>query len=149
MNGAQFAKASRIRVPNDMRKVAEGTPGTQEVARVAQNDFGVKKIAITTTHGQEALEYALSGQFVQLLFIGTADGDQCYVAVSDVTGGEVDRAVVAANNSSTPANSVKSGAPVISGQGWINYQLPEWDRGKVAYLIHEGSAAGTLFLNPG
>lgn len=142
---AQFTKASRIRLPNDIRKLAAGVAGTQEVARVAANDFGVKKIAVTTTHGQEALEYAWSGQFVYFIFDGAA-GDVVHLAATDVSGGEVDRAASATNNTTTPANVSKAGVPVFADQGPTPFQLPEWDRNQTGYLLHEGSAAGTLYM---
>lgn len=146
MISAVVVNAVRIRIPNDIRKVQEGTAGTQEVARVAQNDFGVKKITVTMSHAQEAIEYAWSGQMVQLMYIGTNAGDICHVAFSDTTGGEVSSAASASNNSTVAANTLKAGAPIISGER-VPFTIPSWgEKNKVCYLIHEGSAAGTLYM---
>lgn len=131
MSGAQLIKASRIRIPNDVGRT--------------QNDFGSKKIAVTTTHGQEALAKEWSGQYVYLVF-DASSGDIVHVAASKTTGGEVDRSAAASNNSTTPANVLKVGLPIFADGQPVHVQLPTWDNHETGYLIHEGSASGTLYM---
>lgn len=142
---AQNVKATYIRIPNDFggNPAVVGTPRTQ-------NDFGTRKIATATTHSQEALDNQWSGAYVAVRwFGGTAGTDYVDLALTKrPTGGEVDRSVVATNNTAAPPVSptLLVGARVVSGDGWTHFQLPEWDRNEYGFLLHESSASGTLIL---
>lgn len=126
MSSALLAKAIKIRLPNDNGRTV--------------NDFGVRKIAVTTSHGQSTLLVEWAGRIVKALFIGSS-GDLCHIAFSQTTGGEVDRSVAA----TTEGPVAKVGWPLQHGIAEHLF-VPDFDVNKTGYLIHEGSAAGTLYL---
>lgn len=126
MSSALHAKALKIRLPNDNGRTA--------------NDFGVLKIAVTTSHGQSPLPAEYAGRFVVMLFVATS-GDTCHFGFSQTTGREVDTSVSA----TTAGASAKVGWPAQHGIE-IHRFVPDYDVNVTGYLIHEGSAAGTLYL---
>ncbi len=127
MSSALEAKALKIRMPNDSGRNA--------------NDFGVKKIAVTTSHGQSAFANEWAGRFVKMLFVATS-GDTCHIGWSRVTGGEVDTSVSA----TTAGATAKVGWPLQ--HGIVEHIFVPENAGNKddQYLIHEGSAAGTLYV---
>lgn len=133
MTSVLVAKAIKIRFPND-------TPPNGATAASTANEFGVMKIAVTTTHGQSELPDSWNGRFVKALAIG-ASGDLCHVAFSKTTGREVDRAVAA----TTAGATTKVGWPLQHGIVEHLF-VPAWDRPEQGFLIHESSAALTLYL---
>lgn len=139
---AQGVKASYIRIPNDFGRNVLGTDLR------TQNDFGAKKITVSTSSAVEALNQEYSGQFVFLRFFGAAGTDYVEIALTKrSSGAEIDTAVASSNNASTPASTLKVGARFMSGEAYVQVQLPEWDRNEIAYLVHEGSSAGTIFFH--
>lgn len=127
MSSALLAKAIKIRLPNDN-------------GASAANEFSVMKIAVTTSHGQSELPDSWNGRFVKALVIG-ASGDLAHVAFSRTTGGEVDRSVSA----TTAGATLKVGWPLQHGIVEHLF-VPAWDKPQQGFLIHEGSAAVTLYL---
>ncbi len=119
------AKAIKIRIPSDVGRTA--------------NDFGVKKIAVTTSHAQTELAAEWGGRFVKALFIGTS-GDTCHIGFSRTTGREVDTS----ESATTAGATDQVGWPIQHGIV-EHFFVPDNDVA-VQYLIHEGSAAGTLYL---
>jgi hypothetical protein len=68
--------------------------------------------------------------------------------VSITAAAEVDTAVAATNNQSTPTIALKVGMPVPPST-MMRVHLPDWDETAQAYLIHEGTAALTLYVGKG
>jgi hypothetical protein len=112
----------------------------------AANDFGWIKVSVGTTHSREALPSEFKNQYVYL--VNTHASAFAEVAVSISSTAEVDTAVAATNNTTTPTIAPKVGTP-IPPNSFVRLHLPEWDESATAYLIHEGTAALTLYLGKG
>lgn len=123
-------KALKIRAANDNGRTAE--------------DFGVLKLAVTTTHGQWALPSEFSGRFAKFLVVG-ASGDLVHVGFSRTTGREVDSAATAAAAGSAPTK-LKVGWPLQHGLVEHHF-VPDWrTHAETFYLVAEGSASVTLYV---
>jgi hypothetical protein len=112
----------------------------------AANDFGWLKVAVGTTHNREALPSEFKNQYVYL--VNTHASAFAEVAVSIVAAAEVDTAVAATNNTTTPTIALKVGTP-IPPSTMLRVHLPEWDETAQAYLIHEATVALTLYVGKG
>lgn len=112
----------------------------------AANDFGWIKVSVGTSHNREALPAEFKNQYVYL--VNTHASAFAEVAVSLSSSSEVDTAVAATNNTTTPTIALKVGTP-IPPSTMLRVHLPEWDETAQAYLIHEGTAALTLYVGKG
>jgi hypothetical protein len=112
----------------------------------AANNFGWIKVSVGTSHNREALPVEFRNQYVYL--VNTHASAFAEVAVSITAAAEVDTAVAATNNQSTPTIALKVGMPVPPST-MMRVHLPDWDETAQAYLIHEGTAALTLYVGKG
>lgn len=128
---SQVSQAAKIRIANDFDP--DGT-GTQTA-----NEFGVKKIAVTSAHNVATLPASWSGRYVKIRPVG----GNVHFAVSASSTAEVDSSVAA----NTAGASTKVGAYLPDGEAG-HYQLPAWDPKTYPnmYLVHEGSASLTLYV---
>lgn len=118
-------KAAKIRLPNDFKRTA--------------NDFGVAKMAVTSTHAQFTFPQEWSGRWVH--FYPATAGAVPEVACSKVSGREVS---TGASNATNSASSM-AGAPLPS-QVITPMQLPKWDRNETGYLIAESAVSTVLYM---
>lgn len=120
------AKAIKIRMPSDYQRTA--------------NDFGTKKIAVTTGHAQTEFDKEWGGRMIVLLFLAS-DGDTCHIGWSRETGREVNSSISA----TTAGATTNVGWPLRHGVETHRF-VPDNDVA-TQFLIHEGSAAGTLYVS--
>lgn len=112
----------------------------------AANDFGWIKVSVGTSHNREALPVEFRNQWVWLA--NTHASAFAEVAVSLSSSAEVDTAVAATNNTTTATIALKVGTPIPPAT-YVRIKLPDWDETAKAYLIHEGTAALTLYVGKG
>lgn len=112
----------------------------------AANNFGYIKVSVGTSHNREALPSEFRNQWVW--FINTHASAFAEVAVSITASAEVDTSVAATNNQSTPTITPKVGTPIPPAT-YMRIKLPDWNETDQAYLIHEGTAALTLYVGKG
>ncbi len=120
------AKAIKIRFPRDTGRT--------------DNDFGVRKYDVTTSHSATVLPTEFAGRQVVMLFIATS-GDTCHFAFSVRSAAEVSTATAATAAGAT----AKVGWPLQHGIE-VHRTAPDWNKQQSGYLVIEGSAAGTLYL---
>jgi hypothetical protein len=112
----------------------------------AANDFGWIKVSVGTSHNREALPAEFRRQYVW--FVNTHASAFAEVAVSIRSAAEVDTSVAATNNTTTPTIAVKVGTPIPPAT-MVRLPMPDWNDTDQAYLIHEGTAALTLYVGKG
>lgn len=106
---------------------------------VGANAFNVLRIdSDAATHRATALPAGWAGRYVRMNVI-TA-GQTVDVAASKSAAAEVDTTLVPADNSITAKIGMRlfTNAPVI-------LRLPDWQTNETMFLIHEASAANTVF----
>lgn len=127
---SQEDRAARLRAAHDLGRTA--------------NDFGVLKIAATTTHGVNPLPASWSGRWV----IMRATGGDVHFGFSTSSSAEIDTAAsAAAAGSSTQGTSSKVGDVIPDGLGYETHrQLPNIESGQTLYFVREATASATVYL---
>lgn len=123
------ASAVLLRIPCDFGRTA--------------NDFGWRKIAVTTTHDAEGLSQEWKNQYIYIA--NTHASATVEIGLSLDSAAEIDTTAAAAAD---PGTSLKVGFPVPPAT-LLRIKLPDWDDTKTAYLIHEGTAALTMYIGKG
>lgn len=124
--GALEAKALQLRFPNDIGRTA--------------NNFGWKKIAVTTTYGPETLLSEFRGREIWVL--NPHATAIVHVALSLSSSAEVDAGAA-------DGSTLKVGLPVPPSTLLRLGPLPVWDTTATAYLILDASANTSFYYGLG
>lgn len=127
---SELTKAAMIRAANDYGRTA--------------NEFGVLKIAATTTHGVNPLPASWSGRWV----IMRATGGDVHYGFSTSSSAEIDPSVAAASaGSSTQGASAKVGDIIPDGLSFETHRkLPTWGATETMYFVRESTASATVYI---
>ncbi len=106
------------------------------------NENNVLKVAVTATHAVTQLPTDWRGGYIWIT--NTSASSYCEVAQTINANAEIDLSVAA----TTAGASTKVGTyiPPATRQ---RFQLQEWDKTQPCYLVHEGQASLTLYLERG
>lgn len=120
------AAALRLRAPSDYNRAA--------------NEFGWKKIAVTTNHAAESLGSGFRGRYIWVM---NPDASAfVHIAFSLSSTAEVDQAAA-------DGTSAKVGVPIPPATLMRIGPLPSHDSTATLYMIHEGTAAVSFYYGFG
>lgn len=102
------------------------------------NEFDVFRVDSDTTHRATALPAGWAGRRVRInVLTATTTVD---VAFSTSSSAEVDTSVAPANNAVTTKCGMRLAAATPE-----RLRLPNWEANQTGYIVHEASAANTIF----
>lgn len=105
---------------------------------VGSDAFNVMRIDSDATHRATALPAGWAGRYVRINVITASTTVDIGASLS--ASAEVDTSVAPANNSVT----TKVGMRLAAGSP-VTLKLPDWQSNQTMHLVHEASAANTVF----
>ena len=128
--GLGTQRADHIAAPTDMGRTAD--------------DFGVRKIAVTTTHGVNPLPAEWAEKWIEMVFIGAAT--VVHVAFSTSATAEVDTSTAAAAAGATTQGASDEVGMPYTVNTYHHVKLPFVRRGETLYFVREGDDTATAYL---
>ncbi len=102
------------------------------------NEFDVYRVDSDTTHRATALPAGWAGRRVRINVLTAAATVDVGLSLSSAA--EVDTSVVPANNAVTTKCGMRLAAATPE-----RFRLPDWETNQTMYIVHEASAANTVF----
>lgn len=112
------------------------------VDRETQNDYEVRKFTATSTSAINSLPGDWAGCIVHVRCFSATDGAQCHVGFSKRSDSSIDEAETATAEGASDG----VGAPLVAGEAWEPFELPDRTNGETIYFVRASTADCTVYV---